>query len=148
METENKNLQPEEVQAETKIKASRNILIYDRPVGRLGFILTLLALFVIAIIFAVTYAFVYSFLSVEEDLPIIIGLLALILIVFLYMSVINISKRLYDIIGDKAKGLFYAIAFYLINILCAFIPILKYIDLVFAIVVWIILLVKPGKLVK
>ena len=148
METGNENLQPEEVQTETKIKASRNILIYDRPVGRLGFILTLLALFVIAVIFAAGFTLVYSFLSIEEDLPIIIGLLVLISIVFLYMSVINISKRMYDLIGDKAKGLFYAIAFYLINILSSFIPILKEIDLVFTIVVLIILLVKPGKLVK
>ncbi|MGN0030879.1 MAG: hypothetical protein ACI37Q_02870 [Candidatus Gastranaerophilaceae bacterium] len=148
METENKNLQSEEVQAETKIKASRNILIYDRPVGRLGFILTLLALFVMAVIFAAGFTLVYSFLSIEEDLPIIIGLLVLIFIVFLYLSVINISKRLYDIIGDKAKALFYAIAFFLINLLCGFIPVLKYIEWVFAIVVWIILVVKPGKLVK
>ena len=68
-------------------------------------------------------------------------------IFIVYVSFLNYSKRIYDLLGVKSKAIFYTIAFWLINILISNINLLKYPGLIISLSILILLFVKQGKLV-
>ena len=149
MEEEIKNTEnTEETQVQSVVRSSRNIFRYDYPVGRLGFILNTFLILIIAVVFMFISKYIYIQFDTNDNLPILMSLLILIVLFIAYLGLINFAKRFYDLFGDKQKGLFYAAAFYIINTASSFIPVVRYLDIVFAAVVLLILVVKPGKLIR
>ena len=64
---------------------------------------------------------------------------------FFYITIINTTKRLYDIIGTKDKAIFYTIIIYIIHFTVPLIPFLKYTSIIFALIINAVLLFKQGK---
>lgn len=101
----------------------RNIFKFDGPIGRLQFLKTMGILFLSMIATMIVCTLIYIFFDINE-----ISMLALkaVVIIFtlytIYISVINYSKRFYDIFGEKQKAIFYTTALLAIYILLNFIP--------------------------
>lgn len=131
------------------MKEGRNIFKLDGPIGRKTFLKS--ALFIACYISFVTLVIVLLHFIFELNkytlIPFIILWVAL-FIFSIYTSCLNFAKRFWDLFGNKADAIFYAIAIFIINFAYPFIPIIKYVGIVFSIVVLILLLMKDGKLIK
>ncbi len=130
------------------IKPGKNIFKIDGPIGRKAFITTIGIQILIAFaIFGIIYLIRINFGF--EDIKYvfyIIGTLSSILMG--YITFINYSKRIYDIIKQKDKAIFYAIAIMLASLSMRVIPPLKIIDMIISIAIILVLLFAKGELVK
>ncbi len=137
-----------EQENETEVKESINIFLYNGPVSRLYFIITVFMILLWS--FAYMYAFLYLYeeFGTVNHLPLFIGFGIAYLIITIYLSVLNYAKRVYDLIGDKQKAMFYTILWYIANTAAAFIPVVNYIFVGLSALLFIFLVVKRGKLVR
>jgi hypothetical protein len=91
----------------------------------------------------------HTFVEVNKyNLILFIILWAIYLIPTLYITWVNLTKRIWDLIGDKTNAIFYASALWIASITTSFIPVVKYIWIALAIVISCILLFKKGRLIN
>jgi hypothetical protein len=88
-----------------------------------------------------------SFEVTSYNIALFIIMWGILLISSIYVGWVNYTKRLWDILGDKGNAIFYSIAIWIANNVSGFIPVVKYIGVVFSISVLALLLFKKGKLV-
>ena len=122
-----------------------NIFKLDEPIGRKQFIITLGVLLfytVFAIIISVCARHVFDINQITAIVIILFALLSLLLLI--YINWVNYVKRAWDLIKDKQKAIFYVTAWFVANIAMSFIPVLRYVSVVSAIVIFGICLLLPG----
>ena len=121
-----------------------NIFKLDEPIGRKQFIITLGIL-----IFYTTFAVIISicasyFFDINQITAIVIILFALLsLLILIYINWVNYVKRVWDLIKDKQKAIFYVTIWFVANIAMNFIPVIRYVSIVIAIVIFGICLLLP-----
>ena len=148
MEDENNISQEINNNPQQTVSITKNIFLYDGPVNRLWFIVTILGIFIVSFIFLIIFAFLHEMYGEISNIPVFIAVLSVYALIILYISILNYSKRVYDIIADKQKAMFYTIAIFIANFATGFIPVVKYIWTAAAMIIFITLLVLPGKLLK
>lgn len=137
------------IQDNQTIKEGSNIFKLDGPIGRKKFLITCLIICGLAVIAAAIGIPIYATFDLTKyTLPIFLVLICIFTILSTYISWLNFAKRLWDLFGDKNKGIFYAIAIWLINISTSFITFMKinYIGMIFGWIVFAILIFKKGKI--
>lgn len=145
MENENCNIENEQV---ATIQPGKNIFKFDGPIGRATFLKTvgiqlLIATAAMLIYYIITISFSDNLLDIfSKTLNIGYSML------MIYITGINYSKRIYDIICDPQKAIFYSVAIILaLFALCA-IPSIQKVGVLFGFILLLFLSIKKGELVK
>lgn len=132
-------------------KTEKNMFKFDGPIGRKEFIVTYAYLFFYSFIFICVYIFAfdsaYYTIGIKPFLALFIVIFLLYLIIATYISAINYIKRIYDLINDKRKSVFYTVAIFVGLTAMSFIPILNIIGIILSIIILFILLTRKGQLV-
>ena len=131
------------------MKEGKQFLKLDGPIGRKQYFFVILFLYAYTFISTIILVIFHTFVEVNKyNLILFIILWTLYLIPTLYITWVNLTKRIWDLIGDKTNAIFYASALWIASIATSFIPVVKYIWTVLAIVISCILLFKKGQLLK
>lgn len=121
-----------------------NIFKVDEAIGRKQFLITLIVIFVYALLAAIAVVCAQNFFDVNKFTAYTITAFAIISIITLfYLSWLNYVKRIWDLIGDKYKAIFYVSAWWIANIAMGFIPVLRYVSIVFSIAILALCLFLP-----
>jgi hypothetical protein len=136
-----------------EIKEGSNILILDGPIGRLKFLQTALAVALYNFVVS-SVATSYENQGININIYLFLGLnLIFCFIIPFYISTIYFIKRMYDIVGNKAKAIFYyflyiitAISFILLTVFVT--PIFNIATAIVAFSVALLLLFKKGHLIN
>jgi len=140
-----------EVNMETE--KSRNLFVYDNPIGRKQFLINTLIImaiaFAIAVLFAVCVGVIKYVFSINVVTLYIITILTVLLIIFIqYLVIINEAKRLCDITSDKTKALLYVILFVIFDFSLASLPKTVILSKVLYVAFFIFLLFKKGNMLQ
>ena len=134
---------------ENEIKAGRNIFKLDGPIGRKRFILTYIMLVFYTVLFFIAVGYIYQLFEETFMLKIVARIiLILYVLTFFYTIALNYIKRIYDIIKNKEKAIFYTIALLIFNVTTAVIPPLKIVGAIISTIIFAFLLFKKGQLVQ
>lgn len=145
MENENCNIENEQV---ATIQPGKNIFKFDGPIGRATFLKTVgIQLLITLIVVGINYCIQinFGFEAMKYTIYIITGVVSILL---LYIMFLNYAKRIYDLIKDKNKAIFYTIVIVIASMAMKLIPILNIIDIITTIAIILVLLFAKGELVK
>jgi hypothetical protein len=127
----------------------KNILKIDGPISNKTFLKNALVIFGYAFFSAAVLGLLHLVFEVTRYNLLFFATFWIILILLLiYTSWLNFTKRIWDILGDKTNAIFYSGALLIANIAMSFIPVLCYIGLGLSFTVACILIFKKGKLVN
>ena len=131
-----------------EIKESFNIFKLDGALSRSG----LFILFTITLAIGIVTFFLFYSLSPILNMQIHKTIYLILVVAYslfmLYIYIIGYIKRLYDIIGDKKKAIFYTTVLFIALSAASFIPIINYIGAVVSLCMIGLLFFKKGKLIK
>lgn len=129
-----------------KILPGKNLFLLDGPIGRLQFIKTIAITLAVGLLICIVNGLILLLFGYTKYTKIAYYIIwSLFTISFFYITIINTTKRLYDIIGTKDKAIFYTIIIYIIHFTVPLIPFLKYTSIIFALIINAVLLFKQGK---
>ncbi len=113
-----------------------NIFKADEAIGRKQFIITSIVIFIYSIFAAITAVFAQNFFDVNKVTAIIIIAFSIMsILIVTYICWLNYVKRIWDLIGDKYKAIFYVSAWWIANIAMGFIPVLRYVSIVISLAI-------------
>lgn len=120
----------------------------DGPIGRKKYLFVALLLTVYFSVAVVLMTIFHMLFQLNKYNLILFILLWLCVIVPSFIVLwVNLTKRLWDLIGDKSNAIFYASALWLISFTISFIPVLKILGIIVSVIVPCFLLFKKGKLI-
>lgn len=126
----------------------KSFFILDGPIGRKQFIINIGYMFLYCFIYCLVLVILHSSFEVNKYNIAFFAIMWLILLVsYIYVAWVNYAKRFWDVIGDKGNAIFYSIAIWIASNVTPFIPVVKYVAIVFVAIVFLVLLFKKGKLV-
>ncbi len=130
------------------MKEGKQFFKLDGPIGRKKYLMTIVFLSVYSFVACIVLGLFHAFVAVNKyNLILFVILWAIFLIPVITVTWVNYTKRLWDLLGDKANAIFYATAIWIANIATTFIPVVKYIWGAISLIISVILLLKKGKLV-
>lgn len=129
-----------------KIEAGKNIFLLDGPIGRLQFLKTFAIIFAAGLpIILVNFILLITF-GITKYTQITYYTLWITYMVFAFYCIwIAGAKRLFDIIGEKDKAIFYIIIIWILHFTLPLIPFLKYTSVIVSTIINFILVLKQGK---
>lgn len=131
------------------VKRNANPFTFNGGIGRVTFIISLVVLFLIYFTLIGGGIFLINILdlSADKDLSILKFYTIICSVIFFYTVILCYMKRLYDIISDKRKSVFYTISLYILLICLEFLPgnLTSILSKVIAATVIISFLLIPGK---
>lgn len=134
---------------ENEIQAGKNIFKLDGPIGRKRFILTYIMLVFYTVLFFIAVGYIYQLFEETFMLKVVARIiLILYVLTFFYTIALNYIKRIYDIIKNKEKAIFYTIALLIFNVTTSIIPPLKIVGAIISTIIFAFLLFKKGQLVQ
>ena len=121
-----------------------NIFKLDEPIGRKQFIITLGVLLFYTVFATIISICARYFFDINQITAIAITVFALLsLLILIYINWVNYVKRVWDLIQDKQKAIFYVSAWFVANIAMSCIPVLRYVSVVISVVILGICLLLP-----
>ena len=126
----------------------KSFFILDGTIGRKQFIVNLGWMILYSSLYILVLGILHIVFEVNKyNIVFFVIMWLIFLLTYIYVAWVNYAKRFWDILGDKGNAIFYSIAIWIANNVTAFIPVVKYLGIVFAIAVFALLLFKKGKLV-
>ena len=123
-------------------ESKTNFLKIDTPIGKLKFFVNSVIIFVAQIIVTIGMYFVGSSFYINPSLY---WISFVVFIFFLYLFLVNYSKRLWDIMGNKKLAIIVAILLIMLSFTVYYSSILAFI---LNFVAFLILIFTSGKLIK
>lgn len=123
-------------------ESKTNFLKIDTPIGKLKFFVNSVIIFVAQIIVTIGMYFVGSSFYINPSLY---WISFVVFIFFLYLFLVNYTKRLWDIMGNKKLAIIVAILLIMLSLTVYYSSILAFI---LNFVAFLILIFTSGKLIK
>lgn len=123
-------------------ESKTNFLKIDTPIGKLKFFVNSVIIFVVQIIVTIGMYFVGSSFYINPSLY---WISFVVFLFFLYLFLVNYTKRLWDIMGNKKLAIIVAILLIMLSFTVYYSSILAFI---LNFVAFLILIFTSGKLIK
>lgn len=135
------NLQPDNSIIYDESEAS--LIKIDTPIGKMKFFVNSIILFAMQVIVIVLYyLFYFSIKGPELTLILICAFLLIFELPLLYLNFVNYTKRMWDIVGNFHRALWFTIGLFVISFICIFLFSPAILFFYFA------MIFMPGKLIK
>lgn len=145
---DNENQINEQPQQDSEVKESFNLFKMDGALSRSGFFIVFTIVLAYSIVFSFVFYYIYININPMEHKILYITILSIYGLSSIYIYGLSCAKRLYDIIGNKQKAIFYIVIAYISITATSFIPWIKYLGSALSLLLVGILFLKRGKLIK